>query len=173
MNRIERPDLVINLGDVIEDESRARDLEEYGKFVAILAKLEARVVHVAGNHDQVNLSDDDLRALWGHTGELHYHFDLGGFRFVVLRTIEHKDTVIRLPQEQIDFTKEVLAASPLPAIVLMHHPASDQDSRAIAGSSEHRTSAGSPSGRRCDACSRIPAKCAPCSTVTCTGTTWT
>jgi Icc protein len=127
MNRVERPDLVINLGDVIEDESHARDLEEYGKFVAILAKLEARVVHVAGNHDQVNLSDDDLRALWGHSGELHYHFDLGGFRFVVLRTIEHKDTAIRLPQEQIDFARDVLASSPFQAIVLMHHPASDQE----------------------------------------------
>jgi len=127
MNQFVRPDLVINLGDVIEDESRARDLDEYGKFVAILSKLEARVVHVAGNHDQVNLSDDDLRALWGHTGELHYSFDFQGFRFVVLRTIEYKDTAIRLPREQIDFAREALAASELPAIVLMHHPASDQD----------------------------------------------
>ena len=127
MNRHERPDLVINLGDVIEDESRERDLVEYGRFVGILSQLEARVVHVAGNHDQVNLSDDDLRKLWGHTGELHYSFDFGGFRFVVLRTIEHRDTVIRLPQEQIDFAERALSTSALPAIVLMHHPASDQD----------------------------------------------
>ena len=127
MNDTFRPDLVVNLGDVIEDESRERDLVEYGRFVRILSGLDAQVMHVAGNHDQVNLNDDDLRVLWGHAGDLHYSADFGGFRFVVLRTIEHKDTVIRLPEEQIAFAERALAGAPGPAIVLMHHPASDQD----------------------------------------------
>jgi 3',5'-cyclic AMP phosphodiesterase CpdA len=127
MNRIERPDLVINLGDVVEDANREQDLAEYRKFVSLLAKLEAKVVHVAGNHDQAYLSDDDLRALWGHTGELHYSLDFGGFRFIVLRTIETRDVAIHLPELQIEFARASLASSTLPAIVLMHHPASDQD----------------------------------------------
>jgi 3',5'-cyclic-AMP phosphodiesterase len=127
MNGVDRPDLVINLGDVVEDASREQDLEEYGKFISILSRLEAKVLHVAGNHDQAYLTDDDLRALWGHSGELHYCVDFGGFRFVVLRTIEHKDVSIRLPQEQIEFARDALSSSALPAIVLMHHPASDQD----------------------------------------------
>jgi 3',5'-cyclic-AMP phosphodiesterase len=126
MNRVERPELVVNLGDVIEDESRARDLEQYGEFVRILSKLDARVVHVAGNHDQVNLSPDDLRQLWGHTGELYYSFDFGGLHFLVLRTDETKDVVVRLPAEQIEFAARDLAATSLPTIVLMHHPASEQ-----------------------------------------------
>src|SRR5262245_42955134 len=72
LNRDERPELVINLGDSIEDKSRDADLKEYGHFVAVLRGAQAPLLHVAGNHDQVNLSDDDLRTLWQHDGELHY-----------------------------------------------------------------------------------------------------
>jgi 3',5'-cyclic AMP phosphodiesterase CpdA len=126
MNTQERPDLVVNLGDVIEDESRARDLANYGQFVEILSGLEARVAHVAGNHDQVNLSAQDLGELWGHAGELHYSFDCGGFHFLVLRTHEVKDTAVYLPAEQLTFAERDLAGTSLPTLVLMHHPASEQ-----------------------------------------------
>ena len=126
MNAVERPALVVNLGDVIQDESRARDLENYGEFVRIMSGLDARVVHVAGNHDQVNLSTDDLRRLWGHSGELHYSFDFGGVHFLVLCTEEIKDTAVHLAAEQIEFARRDLAATKLPSIVLMHHPASEQ-----------------------------------------------
>lgn len=126
MNRDERPELVVNLGDVIEDESRDRDLANYGEFVRIMGGLDARVAHVAGNHDQVNLSADDLRTLWGHSGELHYSFDFGGIHFVVLRTHEIKDTAVHLPAAQIEFARADLAATTLPSIVLMHHPVSEQ-----------------------------------------------
>lgn len=126
MNAVERPDLVVNLGDVIEDESRERDLKLYGRFVEILRGLSARVAHVAGNHDTVNLSDADLLGLWGQSGTLHYSFDHGGLHFLVLQTLELKDTAIRLPQAQLEFAAADLARTSLPTIVLMHHPASDQ-----------------------------------------------
>ena len=126
MNRVEHPELVVNLGDVIEDKNRASDIENYGQFTRILSGLDARVTHVAGNHDQINLSADDLRMLWGHQGELHYSFDLGGLHFLVLRTHETKNVSVRLPPEQIAFAEQDLAATTLPSIVLMHHPASEQ-----------------------------------------------
>ncbi len=125
MNREVKPDLVINLGDVIEDESRAKDLEHYGQFVDILRALECPVLHVAGNHDQVNLSDADLCQLWNHEGSLHYSRDVAGVHFSVLRTIEVTDVAIHLPQEQIDWLARDLAQSSLPSVVLMHHPASE------------------------------------------------
>lgn len=125
MNAEVRPDLVVNLGDVIEDESRPRDLEHYGQFIDILSKLESQVLHVAGNHDQVNLSDQDLRELWQHEGELHYSRDVAGVHFSVLRTIEITDQAIHLPEQQIDWLRLDLAQSPLPSVVLMHHPASE------------------------------------------------
>jgi len=125
MNEHVRPDLIVNLGDVIEDESRAADLEQYARFVSILSKSNSPVLHVAGNHDQVNLSDDDLRKLWGHSGELHYSRDVAGVHFSVLRTIEVTDVAIHLPEEQIAWLRADLEQSPLPSVVLMHHPASE------------------------------------------------
>jgi len=125
MNDELKPELVVNLGDVIEDESRAADLEHYGQFTAILSRLKSPVLHVAGNHDQVNLSDDDLRALWGHQGELHYSRDIGGVHFSVLRTIEVTDVAIHLPEAQIAWLGADLAQTSLPSVVLMHHPASE------------------------------------------------
>jgi Icc protein len=126
MNDEEHPDLVVNLGDVIEDESRARDLANYQEFLGILGGLQARVAHVAGNHDQIYLSHDDLRGLWKHAGELHYSFDAGGLHFLVLNTQEVKERGVHVPPEQVAFAAEDLAATNLPSIVLMHHPASEQ-----------------------------------------------
>ncbi len=125
MNQEVKPELVVNLGDVIEDESHARDLEHYGQFVEILSHLNSPVLHVAGNHDQVNLSDDDLRALWRHEGELHYSREIGGVHFSVLRTIEVTDVAIHLPEAQIEWLRSDLAATSLPSVILMHHPASE------------------------------------------------
>jgi Icc protein len=125
MNDEVRPDLVVNLGDVIEDESRPKDLEHYGEFVEILADLDCPVLHVAGNHDQINLTDRDLCDLWRHDGALHYSRDIAGVHFSVLRTIEVKDTAIHLPEEQITWLRDDLADTALPSVVLMHHPASE------------------------------------------------
>jgi 3',5'-cyclic AMP phosphodiesterase CpdA len=127
MNRVERPDLVVNLGDVIEDENRQADRERYAEFLQILSGLDAPVLHVAGNHDQIGLTQDDLRELWGHEGPLFYSRDVGGVHFSVLNTQEVKDVVIRLPEEQLAWLKADLATANAPVVVLMHHPASDQD----------------------------------------------
>ncbi len=126
MNQQERPELVLNLGDVIEDESRERDLAQYGEFVALLRGLDARVAHVAGNHDKINLSAEDLTTLWQHTGKLHYSFDFGGVHCLVLDTVEIQNHSIHLPEEQRLFAEQDLAATTLPTLVFMHHPASEQ-----------------------------------------------
>jgi len=125
MNDEVKPDLVVNLGDVIEDESRPKDLEHYGQFIDILSALHCPVLHVAGNHDQVNLSDRDLCDLWRHEGNLFYSRDVNGVHFSVLRTIEVTDVAIHLPEEQIAWLRADLEQTALPSVVLMHHPASD------------------------------------------------
>jgi 3',5'-cyclic AMP phosphodiesterase CpdA len=126
MNRVEKPELVVNLGDVIEDKNREADLEEYARFIKALSGLDAPVRHVAGNHDQIYLTRQDLCDLWGHSGELYYSFDFGGLHFLVLRTDEVRGTAVHLPAEQLEFTRADLAGTRLPSIVLMHHPASEQ-----------------------------------------------
>ena len=125
MNSVVRPDLVINLGDVIEDESHDADLRNYQEFVHILTELDAPVLHVAGNHDFVHLRAEELTELWRHTGTLYYSRAVAGVHFSILHTIEKKDESVRLPAEQLDWLQHDLASAELPVVLLMHHPASE------------------------------------------------
>ena len=127
MNEVIRPELVFNLGDDIEDESRERDLERYGQCMAILSRCQARVVHVAGNHDRIHLSEPDLLQFWGRQGRFYYSFDHGGVHFVVLATHETQDVCVRIDDEQLAWLERDLSAAASRTIVLMHHPASEQD----------------------------------------------
>jgi Icc protein len=119
------PDLVINLGDVIEDESAARDRERYAHFVSMLREIGKPVLHVAGNHDTINLTPVELCELWGTSSEATYSRDLDGIHFAALRTIEHRGERVELPEEQIRWLEQDLAITTLPSVVLMHHPASE------------------------------------------------
>jgi Icc protein len=126
MNDEVHPDLVVNLGDDIEDESREADLARYGECQGILRALRAPLVNVAGNHDLIHINRDDLSGFWHRQGPLYYAFDQGGWRFVVLHTIERKDVDIRVPQPQMEWLRGELLTEGPRTIVLMHHSASEQ-----------------------------------------------
>jgi 3',5'-cyclic-AMP phosphodiesterase len=142
MNDEIRPDILVNLGDDIEDESREADLARYTECQEILRTAKAELVNVAGNHDTIHLTRDDLTRIWRGDGSsargrpeghrdterrLFYAFDRDGFHFVVLHTIERKDVDVRIPHAQLEWLKDDLARTSLPAVVLMHHSASEQD----------------------------------------------
>jgi 3',5'-cyclic-AMP phosphodiesterase len=126
MNDEVRPDLVVNLGDDIEDESREADLARYAECQTILRGSHAPLVNVAGNHDMIHLNRDDLGRIWQRGGPLYYALDQGGWHFIVLHTLEKKDVEIRVPETQIEWLRADLAAARTPTIVLMHHSASEQ-----------------------------------------------
>ncbi|MDB5218861.1 MAG: hypothetical protein JWO86_6788 [Myxococcaceae bacterium] len=135
MNDELRPDLLVNLGDDIEDESREADLARYTECQNILRTAKAELVNVAGNHDMIHLTREDLSRIWhrdtlGHPpapAPLFYALDRGGFHIAILHTIERKDVDVRIPHAQLEWLKEDLARTTLPVIVLMHHSASEQD----------------------------------------------
>lgn len=127
MNDELRPDLLVNLGDDIEDESKEADLARYAECQDILRTAKAELVNVAGNHDTIHLNREELTRIWRREGPLFYSFDRGGFHFTVLHTLERKDVDVRIPQAQLEWCKADLAKTSLPAIVLMHHSASEQD----------------------------------------------
>jgi 3',5'-cyclic-AMP phosphodiesterase len=126
MNDVVHPDLVVNLGDDIEDESREADLARYGQCQTILRQSRAPIVNVAGNHDMIHLNRNDLNEFWGRSGPLYYAFDVAGWHFIVLHTIERQDVEVRVPGPQIEWLYADLAAANTPTIVLMHHSASEQ-----------------------------------------------
>jgi 3',5'-cyclic AMP phosphodiesterase CpdA len=120
------PDFVANLGDDIEDESREADLARYGECQSILRVARAPIVNVAGNHDTINLNRDDLSRFWQRIGPLYYSFDVSGWHFVVLHTLERKDVDVSVPERQMEWLRADLAAGLTPTVVLMHHSASEQ-----------------------------------------------
>jgi 3',5'-cyclic AMP phosphodiesterase CpdA len=126
MNDEVRPALVVNLGDDIEDESREADLARYGECQSILRGSRAPLVNVAGNHDVIHMNREDLAHFWQRSGPLYYSFDHGGWHWVVLHTIERQGVDIRVPETQFEWLAADLARGGAPAIVLMHHSASEQ-----------------------------------------------
>lgn len=125
MTEAVQPDLVVNLGDVIEDEDDAADRRHYGQFLDVFSGLRAPALHVAGNHDTVHLSDGYLADRWGRPGPLFYSLDLGPWHLVVLRTVETPGRRVDLPKDQLEFLEHDLARAKAPVVVFMHHPVSE------------------------------------------------
>lgn len=123
-----RPDLVVNLGDVLEDESADVDQARYAECMRLLASAGRERLDVAGNHDVVHLDRATLRAQWGLEGDgpLYRSLDRGGVHLVTLATHETKDVDVRIDEEQLRWLEADLAATTLPTVVLMHHSAADQ-----------------------------------------------
>lgn len=140
-----KPDFVVNLGDDIEDEGHDADLARYLDCMRALGKAGVDLVHVAGNHDTVNLSPAELLDVWrssapwlasalpaaGEAERLYYAFDRGGVRFIVLHSVEAPDRNISVHEAQRAWLEAELAATTLPVIVLVHHSLADQN---LAGS---------------------------------------
>jgi 3',5'-cyclic-AMP phosphodiesterase len=134
MNQEERPDLVVNLGDVVEDQSPAEDLDRYREFLRIMAELETEVWHLAGNHDLRNLRPEELRQAWQSDYGLHGSRDRGGYHFVSLSARHvtdetRRDLFIELPGELSAWLEEDLADTRLPTVVFLHHPLAEMDLR--------------------------------------------
>jgi len=121
------PDLVVNLGDVIEDEAAASDARRYRRGVALLAEAACEVVHVAGNHDLIHQSPADLGAIWGYhsPGVMYRSLDRRGVHLVVLYSHERKGRDVALGVEQLAWLERDLQGTTLPVVVLMHHAAAD------------------------------------------------
>lgn len=129
MNAQVHPDLVVALGDLIEDESPQADAQRFRTCVDALLQAEAPVRFVAGNHDTINLPDQAVSQAWGTPGPLHYSFDMGPLHFAVLRTVERKDVDVSVPEQQLQWLEHDLAATSRKTIVMMHHSVADQDLR--------------------------------------------
>ena len=134
MNHRVRPDFVMVLGDLIEDESPEADLANYAQAVSILSGLNMPVHYVYGNHDLVNLTHDQLLTVSGEVA-LNSSFDVEGWHLVRL----HSTASFELPDrsgpehglrgdvapEHLDWLDQDLAAASQPTMVFTHFSAAD------------------------------------------------
>ncbi len=137
VDRTPNVDFLVNLGDDIEDEGFDADLARYRECIGILDEAKVDRLHVAGNHDTINLRPRDLtstwdrsaawaKSAWSATGKLHYSVDRGGIHLVVLHTVEIRDTAITVDDDQLAWLEADLRETELPGVVFMHHSAADQ-----------------------------------------------
>ncbi|HEY9790517.1 MAG TPA: metallophosphoesterase [Candidatus Obscuribacterales bacterium] len=123
-----RPDLVVQLGDLIEAEDEETDEENYETGLDLLRDLKMPCYQVVGNHDQANLSATKLAGLLDRP-KLYYSFDAGAFHFIVIFG-QCSDGRAVVFDEQQKWLQQDLAASEKPAIVFTHLPLHDEEERA-------------------------------------------
>ncbi len=126
MNNEIRPDFVVQLGNLIEDEDEETDEENYQTAVDAFKRLTMPVYHLVGSCEQVNLDLKQIRSMLGYP-KLHYSFDAGAFHFVVLFATTKNHTEIHVDEPQRKWLEEDLTETSKPTIVFIHHPIDDQD----------------------------------------------
>jgi 3',5'-cyclic AMP phosphodiesterase CpdA len=139
MNHGLRPDLVMNLGDVVQDMTLEEDLAHYRAISQALAGLEAPLYPVVGNHDLIKMTPQQLQGFWREFSpqvelaaapSLHYRFTHEGWTFLVLHSHEATDERVWMDQPQIDWLEAELARGQGPVVVFVHHSLADQDTSA-------------------------------------------
>lgn len=121
-----KPEFVVVLGDLVEDDNEINDKNNIDYIVKLLMKLECPIYYVAGNHDLKNISEDELTKLFNQ-GNLYYSFDSDSFHFIVLFSKVLEDETIWIPDEQIEWLKQDLDKTDKKSIIFVHHGLADQD----------------------------------------------
>ena len=133
MRDVVRPDLVVQLGDCIEDESAEADRKRYRACLDVLRESGCELISVAGNHDRVHHSHAELTEAWAlpeaPADGLFYSLNRHGVHFAILATHENKDVDVRIDDAQLAWLDADLAGTSAPTVVLMHHAAAEQDLR--------------------------------------------
>jgi len=122
------PDLVVDLGDRINDVDVETDRLGLRKVRELLEAAGTPIVYAWGNHDLINVPAADARVVLGKKAD-YESFDAGGYHIVVLNSQD--PTVERiggtLSSAQLDWLERDLGRNSLPAVVLCHHPLDEQD----------------------------------------------
>ncbi|MBH24964.1 MAG: phosphoesterase [Myxococcales bacterium] len=142
MNARFKPDLVLHMGDVIQEVGDAAlDLSRYQRITDLLSELEAPIWPVAGNHDLISLTAAQLLPRWreqtafgglpaeaiGGDEALYYHTRIGGWELIVLHSHEEKDSHIWIDAPQLAWFERALDAAEGPVLLMLHHGLADQD----------------------------------------------
>ncbi|GEM_PF-2533650 len=115
-----QPDIIILLGDIIQDESYEEDKKHIIEAVSIMEEFESEVRFLGGNHDSVNLDLSELRTefkneLWGME-------NIKGENLIFLDTSLPKGVPQgKVTEEQLEFLKKKLEEVD-DAIMFLHHP---------------------------------------------------
>src|SRR5262249_48464459 len=122
------PDLVVDLGDRINDVDVGTDRLGLRKVREMLEAAGTPIVYAWGNHDLISGPAADAGAVLGKKAD-YESLDAGGYHVVVLNS---QDPTVEgiggtLSSAQLDWLEQDLGRNSLPAVVLCHHPLDEQD----------------------------------------------
>ncbi len=115
------PDLVVALGDVIQQEETEEEDRRNIEQVKGMLDFDCDVRYMAGNHDSENLSNDELEEVFGN--ELYGVEEYGDEKLIFLNTSSPWLSGSRgeVTEEQIDMLEEEVQADE-EFTVFTHHP---------------------------------------------------
>lgn len=144
MRDTEKPEFIVQLGDLVEDGGAGVDPANYQAGVDSLKQSGVPVYHVVGNHDLVHNSEEELCEMTGHD-QLYYSFDQGEFHFITLMNrfpekMPPTDEIRRraaagdlsfleasIDDAQLEWLRQDLSQTDKPTIVFVHFSLADQD----------------------------------------------
>lgn len=123
-NELDRLDVVVHLGDVIEDADLETDRRNFAAVISELRGLRVPILHVTGNHDTRVLKQTDLDELRGAGPS--FPAAVNGVELLVLPTYS-KDGRCCTTTEDLATLAEQLEVGSGPALLFAHHGLGDQN----------------------------------------------
>jgi calcineurin-like phosphoesterase family protein len=119
VNTVIKPEFVVVLGDLIEHENEEKDLKHLAYIYDKLQELHCPVHYVAGNHDLIYLSEEQLeKAL--HLESLYYSFDTEKYHNIILFSQAVKG-VSSISEEQTQRLQYELKKTDKKCLIFLHH----------------------------------------------------
>jgi 3',5'-cyclic AMP phosphodiesterase CpdA len=130
-------DLVVNLGDLIQDTNIEKDKILYKEALDLFKENNVKIEHVLGNHDLRNINHKEINNIIGRESEF-YSFDLDGFHHVILSSTRDESLVntegyhrgkeqYYIEDKDLEWLKNDLNNTKLSTIVYSHYPLDEQD----------------------------------------------
>jgi len=122
------PDLVVDLGDRINDTDLLADRRRLAEVRGFLEAASVPILYAWGNHDLINVPAAEARAILGKQAD-YESLDAGGYHLVILNTQDPTVEQIggTLSDAQLDWLERDLGRGSNPVIVFCHHPLDEQD----------------------------------------------
>ena len=121
-----KPDFVIVMGDIIEDDNYENDMKNMKSVKNILSELNCDVHYVIGNHDLRNMPEDDVLNILKLKSP-YYSFDSKDIHFIVLYSKRSGEKGALIPHDQLKWLEKDLSKMDKKCIIFVHYGLADQD----------------------------------------------
>lgn len=123
-----QPDVIVDLGDRINDVSVEQDRARIQAVRDRLASVGGPVLFLYGNHDLINVKPEEQRRLLGKK-EDYESIDVKGFHLILLNSQDPTFGGVggTISTTQLKWLEEDLCDSHGPILVFCHHPLNEQD----------------------------------------------